>query len=558
MGFIARTVPCSNYLAHTTIAQYRTAGYDMVMQDQLPDDDSESQPPSPRAIHVADGQGSIHCRDGQRLIRIVDDAHPLLKPARIALYEWTDYIVEFHGADELRVGGHVIPPLGGVFPLQFQNQLGLTTIQLFAGEFPLAPPTFVEVMSPKFPTVERHVAFLSSLLDDLFARAASLPFDISGMTTRSVSEASVPPTPLFTLHFLLQHQRDIADAIRIIEARPHRQLTDRPALVPIGTASEIDADVLLNVVTSPERWVRAPHLAIGQSMRGYAPSHVWQRLPEESLDTPENRFVLAFLHALLAATDRLVTRAWWPKVTADRRQTIQEMQSQLRRAVDAPMFSEVGEMQRIPAASRVLMRREGYRHMLGLWRLFNSASQPFFGQLQHAIDLRTVDLLYEMWCFYALIEEIQLALGFAPELRVTVSDEYGLNWRSEARFGDYGRLVYNQSIKGYSVWFRPDFLWYRDGTPEVAFDAKFRMTGVEWDNNAGRTTVKNDDLYKMHTYRDALRLRAAVVVYPGRVSRFWTTGYERCIGSAVGWILDGEVDGVGAVSLAPHLFTRGD
>jgi predicted component of viral defense system (DUF524 family) len=215
------------------------------------------------------------------------------------------------------------------------------------------------------------------------------------------------------------------------------------------------------------------------------------------------------------------------------------------------MFAEIGDLRRIPSSSRVLMRREGYRELLDAWRLFNLARRPFFGHLQRAIDLRDVATLYEIWCFFALVEEISAALGIVPELLLRVSDEYGLDWRSEAQFGAAGRLVYNQSVRGYSVGLRPDFLWYRNGKPEVALDAKFRLDRVDWTDESSTATVKNDDLYKMHTYRDALGLRAAIVVYPGDAVKFYSVNGSQTKQLSIDDVLAGNAHGIGALTASP-------
>jgi predicted component of viral defense system (DUF524 family) len=409
----------------------------------------------------------------------------------------------------------------------------------------------LEVISPKFPGVDQHVAFFSALLDDLFARAARLPFAISADTARGVVDVPAPPTPLFILHFLLQHAQTLREAAGIVVARPHRRLADRPEIVPLAAVSEADPDVLLDVLTSPERWVRASGFPLATRLRGHAPSEVWQRRPEETLDTPENRFVKAFLLDLLYAAESLPRQSWWPWVSESRQRVIHETESMLRLTLTQPMFAEIGDLRRIPSSSRVLMRREGYRELLDAWRLFNLARRPFFGHLQRAIDLRDVATLYEIWCFFALVEEISAALGIVPELLLRVSDEYGLDWRSEAQFGAAGRLVYNQSVRGYSVGLRPDFLWYRNGKPEVALDAKFRLDRADWDDESLTATVKNDDLYKMHTYRDALGLRAAVVVYPGDVEMFYHSDGWYLMKSTSDGITFGRASGVGSISRSP-------
>lgn len=230
----------------------------------------------------------------------------------------------------------------------------------------------------------------------------------------------------------------------------------------------------------------------------------------------------------------------------------------LGRALVDPLFADVGEMRSIPASSRVLMRREGYRQMLYLWRLFHLARRPLFGTLQRAIELRSIDQLYEMWCFFALVDDIQVALGITPELSLGVSDEHGLKWKATARFEAEGELVYNQSKKGYSVSLRPDFLWYRNGKPEVALDAKFRLDRHVFEDGTDETTVKQDDLYKMHTYRDALGLRAAVVVYPGEDTRFWTVNrFNHQFNLRT--LLVETINGVGAIPLVPRaLYGRND
>jgi predicted component of viral defense system (DUF524 family) len=472
-------------------------------------------------------------------------------PATQAVYEWSDYVVRYDGATHLRVGDRLVQPIDdGLFQVRFENQLGLTSIQPLDEHRPCCSPLVLEVISPKFPSVEQHLDFFTSLLDDLLTRAARLPFAISADTARGVVDVPSPPTPLFTLHYLLQHAQSLREAAQTILARPHRRLDDTPEIVPLAAVSEADPDVLLDVLTSPDRWVRASGFSLATRLRGHAPAEVWQRRPEETLDTLENRFVKAFLRDLLFAAEQLPLQPWWVQVSSDRQRVIHETESMLRLTLAQPMFAEVGDLRRIPSSSRVLMRREGYREVLDAWRLFNLARRPFFGPLQHAIDLRDIATLYEVWCFFALVEEISAALGIEPELLMRVSDEHGLNWRSEARFGSTGTLVYNQSVRGYSVGLRPDYLWYRNGKLEVALDAKFRLDRSDWSDDTSQATVKNDDLYKMHTYRDALELRAAVVVYPGDLPVFWSMDREKRK-PELQELLTAEVVGIGALNLEP-------
>ena len=170
-------------------------------------------------------------------------------PATHCLYEWTDYRIECPGADQMLVGTQMLEPeFPGCFIVRFGNHLGLAAIQPFARGRPLCPPWQVEVLSRKFPTPKTHLRFFSTLLKELFERAASLPFTISSMTRRSVVETLRPPTPLFMLHFLNQYGLQLTTALTTIRRSPHRQLVDHPDHVPLPEANAIDADVLLRLV----------------------------------------------------------------------------------------------------------------------------------------------------------------------------------------------------------------------------------------------------------------------------------------------------------------------
>ena len=480
-------------------------------------------------------------------------------PASHYLYEWKEYFVECPGADRLRLGTEWIEPVASNtswFRLRFENRLGLTTIQPFAGSHSLCPPACVEVISRKFPEPVRHLAFFRGLLDDLFARATRLPFAFSGATGRGVAETLRPPTPLFTLHFLCQYRPALNAALSIIQGAPHRQLCDDPAFVSLAEASEADADVLLSVLHAPDEWVPARGFALAERLRGHAPVRVWQRRSNESYDTPENRFVLAFLREILVAAEALPSQNWWKTVPPERQIIVQEMFSLLRQSIAHPMFDQVGPMHRLPLSSQVLLRRDGYRDLLVLWQVFHQARRPLFESLEQAIEVRDIATLYETWAFFALVEEIAVVANESPVIDLRLSDESGLRWRAEARFGPDRKLAYNQQLAGYSIPLRPDFTWTVDSQPTVVLDAKFRLEHRFFDgrpdDDAPESIARRADLYKMHTYRDALvGVRAAVAIYPGDESIFYDRIRGPCANVTLADVLSEGRIGVGALAMKP-------
>lgn len=514
-------------------------------------------------VSISFGSGRLFSQSGPgSLIAVPPELRPTLAPATCCLREWTDYWVECPGANRLRVGDHWLEPIAhtGLFRLRFENALGLTTIRPFHDHRPLSDALSVEVISGKFPSPDAHLRFFRALLDDLFTRSARLPFALSAPTARAVEDAATPPTPLFAFHFLTHYAAALRSALEFIQAEPHRELHDDRQLVPLAEVTDVDADVLLDMVRDPQQWMRVTGSGIpfADKLGGYAPSHAWQRRAFETFDTPENRFVLAFVRQLLTACDGLAGQAWWQTVSPERRQTVLGMTTLLRQAIQLEPLSDAGILQHFPWASQTLQRREGYRDLLHLWQAFHHARRPFFGRLQQAIDVRDIAQLYEMWAFFALTDEIAVILQHAPHMELHASDETGLGWRAEASFGAAGKLVYNGTPRSYSVPLRPDFTWYRGGHVDVVLDAKFRLDRRALDDTTEDTiltTAKRADLYKMHTYRDALGVRAAVCIYPGNESLFHHHDRRRR-GSATPAVtlralLDSDLSGVGALSMSP-------
>jgi len=126
-------------------------------------------------------------------------------------------------------------------------------------------------------------------------------------------------------------------AIEAILARPHRLLTAEEEFVPIHQVHEVDADVVLSILTNPQHWVKCQRagLAVAERLGGYAPQKVWQRLAVETFDTPENRFVKWFVGELLSWVEKLLA---WTQFPDSARDEFVELKGQLEMALHDPLF----------------------------------------------------------------------------------------------------------------------------------------------------------------------------------------------------------------------------
>jgi uncharacterized protein len=467
----------------------------------------------------------------------------------------------------------------GLWRFTFRNYLGKSVIRVFidGGEVTTDP---IEVVSPKTPLgLDKqddplfYPKFLRALIDDLIRYLVSMPFDWSAPTEFATEERVQPPSPIFVLHVLAQNAQRICHALQTIWRNPHRRLVTEERWVLLSEASSVDADTILMMLQHPEhlRPYRGGSLStLAQRLKGKVPERVFERRVTETLDTPENRFIKRFMDIVLYWCDELQRLNYWQKAQSHQPdlQTLREFVRFLRAD---PLFADVGELEIFPASSQVLLRRDGYRECLQVYRLLHIARAPIFDRLQDAIDNRRIDQLYEFWCFFKLAEE--LCDGQQPKFKGTLeSDEGGLRYGLSAELGKGYQLVYNRTFKhgegSYSVSLRPDFSLMKGKQLCLVFDSKFRFDDddisqlskpleEEMDKSAQEGNIerlaKHADICKMHTYRDALKCRAAIILFPGTKGVFYRTdGTEEnkpCLSDIV---QNNDWEGVGALPLVPE------
>ena len=514
---------------------------------------------------------------GGHIVPVPEHLAGRLVPARWIVHEWRDYWYINHHAHVVRVGSRVFvqqPANSGNYLIRFENQLGLASIRAFTIAGHLIEVHHVEVIASKFATPGHSVDFLRATLTALFAQVAAFPFVLGASTERLVREAQSPPNALFTYHFFRHNGPDLIRAVQGVLGRPHQRLTADPELVRPHEVRQIDRESLIRMLQAGRPAGPSPagdgrRLTPLERLR---PERVWQRIPAETFDTPENRFVLAICRRMLGALNELKRQAWYygSDISAGTRARIDEAAGYLGMLTMDHRFAPLGPMVVTPTQSRVLQRKDGYRELALLWQVFQRSREPIFEHMQAAIDLRNVADLYELWVLFELINEIAEITGEGPVL-VPVVDAFGIPGTGyRARFGHHGVLHYQANKRTYSgLTLIPDYLWMPDHGRWVVLDAKFRMRrpamflgevteDVEKAGTLDKAWAKTDDLTKMHAYRDAIPgVRAAVVLYPGTESVFRDVERGK-LKLSLAQLLDGAWEGVGAIPMVPQGVTISD
>jgi predicted component of viral defense system (DUF524 family) len=430
----------------------------------------------------------------------------------------------------------------GWYSFTFRNYLGKSYIRVKFknGEEIITDP--IEVISSKTTLNENeqngklpYCKFLKALIDDLINYLATCPFDLSSPTKFYTEEYSHPPSLVFILHTLAHNAEAIIQALQTIWHNPYRKLATEERWVFLNEAKHVDEDTIIMMLKHPEylyeyKGGEFGHLA--GLLKNNLPLKVYQRQFIETLDNPENRFIKKFMEIILYWCDELESLNTLNENSPHKEQ-LEKLRNYVRYLRADPLFADVGEMTIFPASSQVLLKRDGYRECLNIYRLLHLARIPIFNNIQQAIDNRRIDQLYEYWCFFKLSEMLTKIINgeeAKPKFRIKEGAQGGLDYpETEADLGKGYKLVYNKTWEGYTFNFRPDFSLMKDGRLEVVFDAKFRFDLMELDKDLENLeveeeairegnwekVVKVEDVYKMHTYRDALQCRASIVVYPG-------------------------------------------
>lgn len=466
------------------------------------------------------------------------DALPEHGPHGLRLQAEATYIVE--GAGTLAV----VQALPSQVVEVLSRQLALVRFGNSVGRVDGGPLGPLDVYSGKL-----DADGFDRLLNDVVRRAAALPFSAGTPTQTTFSRDIAKRPPIYHAFAFLRaamapdapDDQAILPALRHILARPHVRFARSRREVEVGAASRVDVAAMLDVVAG--RWqlerarTRSP---VADRLGGRLPRLVEESTAARTIDTPENRFVLNVLELVIDLLGEVMSAA-----TASKRPSIlgqaRSLMALLEPVRSHRMWTEVGPMTHVPAGSTILHGRAAYRTLFLLHsQLMLGARLPQDDDtVDGLLELKDVARLYELWCCFEVMDAVSAQLGEPTgvgqirqgALSIEVGeDDYAATWP------DGTTVVYNPRFRhsakrqrrSYSVPLRPDIgLWVptRQGGHDLhLFDAKFK---VDWtqgldaeDKRTGR--AKRADLYKMHTYRDALGARSVWALYPGTDQRFYS------------------------------------
>ncbi|EKS9843486.1 DUF2357 domain-containing protein [Burkholderia cepacia] len=502
-----------------------------------------------------------------KLQREGTDFKPVEAGTSIVLEERVRYVLSFPGGCPASVARR-LRELGGSL---VSDDVGLLSFGNFVGRAELAGAT-IEVASTKIGSegVSRVLEEVSGLASSLiFGWKSATHFDATG------NDGGFSPVPYHQLQFLRHVMVDakvgerLQDWLAAIERNPTRRFEPERPVVSPERVRRLDPRAVQSIFSRVDRLARVPKnaaiasnrlaraLTFGDPPYPHFPVAIAAPRGRLSFDTPENAFVKHVIGECLALVYRFVDH---PKLHASLRADCRRMLDFLERGASMPFLEEASRLTSFRAPSQALAKADGYREMFAFWNaLAAHVSLPrTTAQTSRLLEGRDMATLYEYWVFLKVLEAASAVSGVKPSGPPTVCrDELGesLAIGLSTKMGQSIVVRYNASFTrsngtAYSTPLRPDVV-LEIGSERHVFDAKYRLDKIEVDEDDeddGNATYKRADLYKMHTYRDAIvGLRTAFVVYPGSEFVFFErAGAKRTAPNRL------EVgDGVGALPLRP-------
>lgn len=430
--------------------------------------------------------------------------------------------------------------------LNWGNYVGTSSIRLVENGV-VHCELSVEVRAHKLDYLSEY----RDLLDDISTHVTTLIFDYAASTAvfygQTSHHFSVAYLDYLFLRYLLAPHR-LPRHFQVVTKAPHRVTRREDTWIDVSQVRRVTPQAITALLAQPEYLAHTT----GTRLQPIVPNFVSTRLLDDrviaTFDTPPNRFVKHFLAQLIHRLRQLTVI--FATHQADHlvidchnwRRTLEIFRR-------AHFLEEVGSMHVYPGGSQVLLKQEGYRQLNDYYRRFLLTGRVAWEGFVNLIRTPTKDLatLYEYWCYFELLKALTdvlkqpiksqdiLRFNETPpyEFRISLS-QAGQNRVSIGNTLLHYNRYYNHGKDGsYSVMLHPDYT-LETKTGMLVFDAKYRLNDLSRWTQPSRQTEKEEDetliyqkgdLYKMHTYRDALKARAVFILYPGRqFSAYATTG----------------------------------
>jgi len=492
------------------------------------------------------------------------------------LFENRTYYVDFENSTDKEILSEIeTSKLSNFIDWQLGNQYATLNITNFIGNIYFLGNTY-DVKSSKFLTELSGSEQFQAILSDIQEISKNVIFSYSSpsFVLRQVDYKDTSPTLLIIFNYYKRIILDWGNATNLnsviyrVLNNPNFKYVSQYNISNIEKIKKIDAKTIKSLINDNKHYAvinntRTDLISLPitkfisqNSKEHFFPTKCTIKTKHLSYDTQENRFVKFFIEYIESIAYRLNNINDLPENIIKEKESILSF---CRTILNKPFFKEIGQLVIMPTASTVLQSRPGYKDIYSHFTRSRFGIRHAFEEFQHealSIDLKRISDLYELWVYY----KISIAfLGneiIIEQQDATFKDgqiSYGICLKNNSTAVYYNRTESRSKKSAYSVSLRPDTtveIKQQDKIIKLIFDAKYKVKNKNTSNGIERH-VKPEDIYKMHTYLDAIEdCIFSVVIYPGSEMYFYQKGIDAPIRRDIESI--SSIEGVGAIPLAPN------
>ena len=440
--------------------------------------------------------------------------------------------------------------------LSFGSYVGKSFIDIYRNNKPIFKIPF-EVRSRKIDYATQYAA----MIGDLSKYSQGLIYESKSPLFIDFINGDVREKFSYEEFMLLEYlfkEENLPSAVEYLSRNLYSALTDTTDEVPTSFASNINPNDLIDVFSNSDNLYELGNGNLNSNnlnnpkindsvwsrqTKGYVPLRINETKYIDNIDVPENRFYKSFLESVENLINDLLEKVNEDTYIHDQlliyKETISAYLAQR-------YFKDISMMDYVPLNSQLLQKKEGYRDILQYYLMFELGFALKWDELTDEFKGNEKKLyrLYEYWCYFELAEIMKdlsgIRLDFddifsyskddmAMSLKEGIVQKFNLDLEGKDVRID---LLYNRKFnsssnnvyKSYSVELRPDYslVFYIDGKRHILhFDAKYKL-------NIYDESFKNEDVVKMHAYKDAiLDTVGSYVLYPGEKNQIYYESQDK-------------------------------
>lgn len=445
------------------------------------------------------------------------------------LYEWIEYSVIGTINNPLRIDDFIhFGSLG-------RHNLGTIIFKNFVGVSKFKNQ-FLYVESDKMSTqdVDELIEYVNKRVQDTI----SLAFSSQGITQADFQKNRDRFRNYYVyqkLYNILKDEKIMSHLMRI-QGFPNRQFQKSMRPLQISEVQNITEDTLIDIFSGTSMLTKSVKSFSNINSPKAIPITINEYYNNISIDTNENRFIKFFIKLCVRLLSKFIDDLDKDKIDNQSGNLIlidelNRFRDKLQKMLNNNFFKKISEINTINYSSTILTRQFGYKQIYKEYielkqiplNVFNTES------LVELFENKSIDKLYEYICLFRLIDILQSIYNNQPIEKIKISENknlytVGLSEENDCVVFKFNgteslyesRILFQHSFtrrngESYSVEFKPDFTVQIIKENQIIyyhFDSKFRI--------AQDNTSKNDDIVKMHSYRDGIsNTIGAYVLFPG-------------------------------------------